>query len=195
MSEAEIKEKLHEDLQEARDAVIWKLEGLPPFQVRRPMVPTGTNLIGVVKHLAIVESGYLGATFGRPFQETERWFGDDYEPNSDMWASAEETPESIVDLYRRVWAHSDATLRDLDLDTIGHVPWWDPGNRVTLLRITVYMIAETNRHAGHSDIVRELIDGSAGWRRGDDSMPSGDPSWWDAYRRRLEEAAEQAEAG
>jgi hypothetical protein len=54
------------------------------------------------------------------------------------------------------------------------------------------MLAETNRHAGHADIVRELIDYSAGLREGSDNMPPGDEAWWETYRARLEEAARQA---
>ena len=130
-------------------------------------MPTGTNLLGLVKHVASVEAGYFGETFGRPFAEPLPWLDEDAEPNADMWATAEESREDIVDLYRRVWAHSDATIDALALDAIGHVPWWPPErNEVTLHRILVHMIAETNRHAGHADIVRELIDGAAGLRAG-----------------------------
>ena len=69
------------------------------------------------------------------------------------------------------------------------------GNEVTLLRILVYMIAETNRHAGHADIVRELIDGAAGWRPGDDSLPVFDKEWWESYRSRLERVARESGKG
>ena len=51
------------------------------------------------------------------------------------------------------------------------------------------MIAETHRHAGHADIVRELIDGSAGLRRDSTNLPSDDQAWWDNYRARLEQVA------
>ena len=64
-----MKAKLHEYLQTGRDALLWKLDGLSEYDVRRPVVPTGTNLLGLVKHVASVEAGYFGATFGRPFAE------------------------------------------------------------------------------------------------------------------------------
>ena len=126
------------------------------------MVPTGTNLLGLIKHVASVELGYFGDCFGRPFGEQLPWLENDAEPNADMWATADESREQITGLYRRAWAPSDATIGTLALDAIGHAPWW-PDNRseVTLHKILVHMIAETDRHAGQADIVRELIDGAA----------------------------------
>jgi len=72
------------------------------------------------------------------------------------------------------------------------VPWW-PAERseVTLHRILVHMIAETDRHTGQADIVRELIDGAAGLRVDNDNMPSAEPVWWEDYRKRLEQAARE----
>jgi uncharacterized damage-inducible protein DinB len=187
------KADLHGYLQEARSALLWKLDGLSEYDVRRPLVPTGTNLLGLVKHVASVEAGYLGDTFGRPFDEPLPWMDDDAEPNADMWATADEPREQIVGLYHRVWAHSDATLDALELDAIGQVPWWRPESReVTLHRILVHMIAETHRHAGQADIVRELIDGAAGLREDNDNLAPGDQGWWESYRSRLEDVARQA---
>jgi hypothetical protein len=134
---------------------------------------------------------YLGDTFGRPFGEPLPWFADDAEPNADLWATPDESGEQIVGLYHRVWAHS--TIDALALDATGHVPWWPEDRReVTLHRILIHMIAETDRHAGHADIVRELIDGAAGLRPDNDNMPPADQAWWADYRTRLEQAAQQA---
>src|SRR5215207_9704293 len=124
MTEADQKANLQHYLQAARDALLWKLEGLSEYDVRRPVVPTGTNLLGLVKHVASVEAGYLGEVFGRPFPDPMPWTGDDAEPNADMWATADESRQQIVELYRRVWAHSDATIDALGLDAEGAVPWW-----------------------------------------------------------------------
>jgi len=189
------KDDLQRYLRAAREALLWKLEGLSEYDVRRPLVPTGTNLLGLVKHVAAVEAGYLGATFGRPFPDPMPWAAEDAERNADMWATPEESREAIVDLYRRVWTHTDGTIAALDLDAEGRVPWWPPEHAtVTLHRVLVHLIAETDRHAGHADIVRELIDGSAGLRPGNDDLASGDAAWWEDYRRRVQEAAEQAAA-
>ena len=104
-----------------------------------------------------------------------------------MWATADESRQQIVDFYRRVWAHADATIDSLGLDAIGHVPWWPEERReVTLHLILVHMIAETDRHAGQADIVRELIDGAAGLRADNDNLAPGDAVWWEGYRDRLE---------
>lgn len=178
-------------LQAAREALLWKLDGLSEHDVRRPLTPTGTNLLGLVKHVASVELGYFGDTFQRPSGEPLPWLADDAEPNADMWATADEPREQIVGLYHRAWAHSDATIDALALDAPGRVPWWPADrNEVTLHRILVHMIAETNRHAGHADIVRELIDGAAGLHDGNDNLPPVDQAWWEQYRARLQQVAD-----
>jgi uncharacterized damage-inducible protein DinB len=190
---SEPKEVLHRYLQAAREAMLWKLDGLPEFDIRRPMTPTGTNLLGLVKHLASVELGYFGTVFDRPSTEPMPWFDDNAEPNADMWATPEESRDEIVSLYRRAWAHADATIDALALDAVGQVPWWPEEHRqVTLHHVLVHVIAETNRHAGHADIVRELIDGVVGFESPDDNMPPGDARWWESYRDRLERAAREA---
>lgn len=182
-------------LQAARDALLWKLEGLSEHDARRPLTPTGTNLLGLVKHVASIELGYFGETFDRPSGEPLPWFADDAEPNADMWATADQSRADIVGLYHRAWAHSDATIAALDLDAVGHVPWWpEDRDEVTLHRILVHMVAETDRHAGHADIVRELIDGEVGLRAGNDNLPPADAAWWAGYRDRLEAAAREASA-
>jgi uncharacterized damage-inducible protein DinB len=194
MANPDQKAGLRRYLQEAREALLWKLDGLSEYDVRRPMVPTGTNLLGLVKHLTNVELGYFGDTFGRPFPGTLLW--DESDPNSDMFATAGESREFLAGLYRRAWAHADATIDALALDAIGHVPWWPPDqNEVTLHRILVHMIAETCQHAGHADIIRELIDGAMGLNAGRPNLPSNDPAWWNTYRDRVERAAQEAAKG
>lgn len=186
-----MKNDLHRYLQAARRALLWKLEGLSEYDGRRPLVPSGTNLLGLVKHVAWVESGYFGATFGRPFPEEPTW--SESEPNADMWATPDESRESITSLYQRVWAHSDQTIAELDLDATGLVPWWPAGrNHVRLHQVLVHMTTETHRHAGHADIVRELIDGSLGLMSGNTNLPEGGEQWWAEYRQRVEQAARQA---
>ncbi|MGH3679905.1 MAG: DinB family protein [Natronosporangium sp.] len=190
------KAELRRYLQAARDALLWKLEGVSEYDARRPLVPTGTNLLGLVKHVASVEAGYLGGTFSRPFGEPLPWLDEDAEPNADLWATADESREQVVGLYHRVWVHSDATVDALALDAIGNVPWWPPDrSEVTLHRILVHVIAETSRHAGHADIVRELVDGAVGLRKDNDNLAPGDRAWWEGYRDRLERAARAAGSG
>jgi uncharacterized damage-inducible protein DinB len=192
MTRSDMKADLHRYLQQAREALVWKLDGLSEYDVRRPLTPTGTNLLGVVKHVASVEAEYLGDCFGRPSPESLPWMADDAEDNADMWATAEESREDVLGLYHRVWRHSDATIDALDLDAPGSVPWWREGARdVTLHRILVHMISETERHAGHADIVRELVDGQVGVRQQSPNMPPGDARWWADHHARLQQTAER----
>jgi hypothetical protein len=183
---------LHRSLQTVREGVLWKLEGLTEGETRRPMVPTGTNLLGLVKHLACVEYAYFGSAFDRPPPEPVPWWDDDAEPNADMWATPEESRELVLALYGRACAHADRTIDQLALDTVGHVPWWPEDRQIpTLHTLLVTVIAETNRHAGHADILRELIDGRVGLRAGHTNMPSGDSEWWQTYRQHLDDIAAQ----
>lgn len=196
MADTDPKADLHRYLQAARDALLWKLDGLSEYEVRRPLTPTATNLLGLVKHLIGCETVYFGDTFGRPFGESVPWLdGADAEvPNVDMWATADESREDIVQLYGRVCAHSDVTIGDFALDDLGRVPHWpDDRAEVSLHRVLVHMLAETHRHAGHADIVRELVDGAAGLRRGNENLADGDRAWWESYRRRVEDAAREAQ--
>ena len=189
MTVTDPKTTLHQYLQSAREAVVWKLDGLSEYDARRPLVPSGTNLLGLVKHLGYVELGYFGETFGRPSGIPSPWFDDDAEDNVDMWATPNESREEIVGRYRQAWAHADVTIEALDLIATGRVPWWGQGGEVTLHQILVHVTTETHRHAGHADVVRELIDGRAGFASDDSDMPEHDESWWETYRDRVEQDA------
>ena len=191
MTESDPKADLHRYLQDAREALLWKLDGLSEYDVRRPLVPTGTNLLGLVKHVTGVEMGYFGDTFGRPSADQMPW--DESDPMSDMFAAPSESREFLTSLYRRAWAHSDATIDALPLDAVGHVPWWPADrNEVTLHHVLVRVATETARHAGHADIVRELIDGAAGSTPSQSNLPPADQSWWQAHHDRVERAAQEA---
>ena len=73
------------------------------------------------------------------------------------------------------------------------MPWWPPGKQeVTLHRVLAHMITDTSRHAGHADIMRELIDGTAGLTVDRPNLPPGDQAWWQAHRDRVEDAAREA---
>ena len=186
------KTNLKEYLQGGRDTLLWKLKGLSEYDIRRPLVPTGTNLLGLVKHNARSEFVYFGETFDRPSGDPLTSF-QAAEPNADMWATADESRPEIIELYQRAWVHSDATIDALALDSIGHVPHWPAGvNEVTLHEVLVHVIVDTQRHAGHADIIRELIDGAVGLLEGNDNMPPADQAWWPSYRDRLERVAQAA---
>ncbi|OBF63524.1 hypothetical protein A5753_12225 [Mycobacterium sp. 852002-51971_SCH5477799-a] len=195
MSGDALKDDLHRNLRDARAVLLWKLDGLSEYQARQPMTPHGTNLLGLVKHLTGCEMGYFGYVFNRPFLDPPPWLTQPAEPMGDMWATADESRHDITQLYRRACAHSDTTIESLELQHRGMVPTWPPGRRsVTLHQILVHMLAETSRHAGHADIVRELVDGDAGLHPDRRGLPDCDAECWAAFRRRLQQAAVAASA-
>jgi Protein of unknown function (DUF664) len=187
------KEDLLRYLRCGRGALLGKLDGLSPYDARRPMTPTATNLLGLVKHVAGVQAGYFGVTFGRPFAEPLPWEAEGAAMDDDMWARADEPLEDIVGLFRRSSAHADATIEALPLDAIGRVPWWpEEHSEVTLHRVLVHMSTEVDRHAGQADIIRELIDGTAGLTGPGSNMPERNASEWETYRSKVEAAARAA---
>jgi uncharacterized damage-inducible protein DinB len=150
------KESLQVSLDRHRDVVLWKLDGLDDEQLRRPMTPSGTSLLGLVKHLAAVEYGWFCQTFGR---ESEQMPFDENDPNADMRAEPDETAADIVAFYGRARAAADAAIDELAVEATG-TAWF--GDSVSMRWVLIHMIEETARHAGHMDILRELIDGSTG---------------------------------
>ena len=192
MSSLDVKGDLHDYLRGARETLVWKLQGLSEYDIRRPLTPTGTNLLGLVKHNAGTHLRYFGEVFGRVHDTSLPWMSADAEPNADMWATPDETREGIVALYRSTWEFADATIDELALDAIGRVPWWGDGP-VTLHHVLVHVTAETQRHAGHADIIREFIDGSAGLLDGHDNLRMSDSTAWRRYRDQIEAAARLAD--
>ncbi len=174
-----------------RAAVLWKVEGVSERDLRMPLTPTGTNLLGIVKHLAGVEAEYFGACLGRPWPEPFAFWDDDAEHNADMWATADESPEQVLDTYRRVVAFADETIEPLPLDAPATVPWWRTPE-TDLHTLLVHMAVETARHLGHLDILREQVDGARGWRAEVTNLPDVDEAWWADYVARLRTVAEQS---
>jgi len=182
-----VKAILHAKLRESRAALLSRLDGLGEYDLRRPLTPSGTNLLGLVKHLAGLEYGYLGESLGRPGPETLPWIEDgSIWEGADMWALPDESSEYLIGLYQRAGAHADQVIDGLDLDAPARVPHWPEARRDTTLGfLLVRMTAETAQHAGHADIVRELIDG----RGGPDHDMIDDAGWRD-YVARVGAAAE-----
>lgn len=192
MSGLDVKGDLHDYLRGARETLVWKLEGLREYDIRRPLTPTGTNLLGLVKHSAWELVMYFGDVFGRGNDTSLPWMPDDAEPDADMWARPDETREGIIALYRQTWDLADTTIDELPLDAVGRVWWWGD-SPVTLHRVLVHVAANTQRHAGHADIIRESIDGSVGLLPGHDDVRTRDPAAWQTLHDRIEEAARLAD--
>jgi len=181
----DIKEALHAKLVVVRAALLAAVEGASEYELRRPATPTGTNLIGLVKHLVGVEHVYLCESFGRPAPDVLPWNEDgSVWDGADMWATADESSDEILALYRRACAASDATIDALEIESPGRVPHWpDDKAATTLGYLLVWVVAETAQHAGHAEIIRELADG----RTGSDTATSGID--FATYVARIQEAA------
>ncbi len=156
-----------------------------------PMTASGTHLLGLVKHLAGIEAEYFGECLGRPWPDPMPWWDEAAEPNADMWATADESPDEIIEMYKSVQAIADAHIAELPLETAAHVLWWTPPD-TTLHRLLVHMLAETARHAGQMDILREAIDGRRGLLKGNPNLPDVDEAWWGEYVARLRDTAERS---
>jgi hypothetical protein len=190
---SDMKAELHGSLQASRAGLLSKLEGLSEYDLRRPMTPTGTNLLGLVKHLAGLEYGYLGDSLNRPAPEAMSWVEDgSIWEGADMWATANETSEYLISLYLRACAHADQSITELDPLTPARVAHWPEDRRDTTMGVLlIRMVGETARHAGHADIVRELIDG----RAGPDHDEVFDETFWQKYLARIQAAADSFAAG
>lgn len=108
--------------------------------------------------------------------------------NAEMWAKPNETTADIVSSCRTTWEVADETINQLGLDAVGRVPWWGD-SPVTLHHVLVHVTAETQRHAGHADIVRELIDGSAGLLDGHHNLRISERALQREFRDQVQVAA------
>ena len=190
---ADLKTQLHDMLRVQRAALLLKLEGLDEYEARRPRTPTGTNLLGLVKHSAACELGYFGETFARPSELQLPWEveGVGPEDDEDMFATEDESMADVLAWSRACFDHADATIEALPLEAEGRVAWWpEDRNTVTLGQIIVHMSLDEARHAGHADILREQLDGAVGLRSEGNNLPEWDEQRWADYVARLTLIAE-----
>jgi hypothetical protein len=152
------KETLLAFLDNNRAVMVWKLDGLSEGDARRPMVRSGTNMLGLVKHLAWVERWWFEYNFAG--REVDFPWSDD-DPDADFRVEAEESIADIVTLYEVSVADSNEIIDSADLDDLAAVS--RDGVSRSLRWIVGHMVEETARHAGHADIVRELIDDNTGY--------------------------------
>jgi hypothetical protein len=185
----DLKARLHDSLHRARETTLSKFEGLTEYDLRRPLTPTGSNLLGILRHLGGIEHAYLCEAFGRALPPPP--LPDDWEDelwhNGDMWVRPTESSEAVLGWYREACEHADQTIRMLDFDSPGEVSHWEDGNKATTLGdMMVIVLGEECRHGGHVDVVRELIDG----RAGSDYADFGDPDKWREYVAKVQTAAD-----
>jgi uncharacterized protein DUF664 len=156
------KESLRVSLDRHRDVVLWKLHDLDDEQLRRKMTPSGTSLLGLVKHLAFVEFSWFCDTFGQP---SETITEDPEDPEADLRIEPHETTADVLGYYARARAAADKVIAQFDVEHLG-TAWF--GDAVSLRWVLIHLVEETARHVGHMDIVRELIDGQTGDHQGNE---------------------------
>ncbi|MBP2384607.1 DinB family protein [Paeniglutamicibacter kerguelensis] len=179
-------------LNASREAVLWKAEGLDDYDLTRPLVPSGTNILGLIQHLASVELGYFVECLGQTVEQPRFIaLNQSDDPEYDMWVPADIPSADILDYYRSAIASANRNIEALPLDAPATVAWWAPEKRDTTIgRLLIHMNVETARHAGHIDIVRELIDGSAGDRRISPNLPDYDARAWSDLHQKIQLAAD-----
>jgi uncharacterized damage-inducible protein DinB len=138
-------------LDKMRNAVVRTSEGLTDEQQRTAGVPSGTNLLGIVRHLTAVETHWFERVF----------LGADVSIDFSMDVPAGATRADIVGAYRAACARSDEIVRACpDLSATAAIVHPGEDELDSLRRIVAHMIEETARHAGQADILREQIDGT-----------------------------------
>ncbi|GAA1391178.1 DinB family protein [Luteococcus peritonei] len=188
-----IQQQLHQQLRGLREAMLWKVEGLPEPDLRTPLTPTGTNLLGLLKHLTALEFGHFGTGFGRPVPDLPM-LHPEADPAQDFIAEPDEDAPGLVSLYRQACEQADELIASQPMDTPGTIPWW-PAPQTTLGAVLVHHLAEVARHVGHADILRELLDGRAGLHPENRMLPTDDPQHWEEQVERARTLAKRAEVG
>lgn len=161
-SDRDERETLIAFLDKYRETVLLKLDGLNREQLGRRLLHSRTTLLGLVKHLILVEQWWFATVIAGEPEPNE----DPGDPNAEWLITDNDNPEQIVAAYRAACAHSDEIVRaastlDLRVPDDTHVPERHRSDK-TVRWILVHMLEETARHAGHADILRKLIDGQTG---------------------------------
>lgn len=175
-------------LRRGHRAVLRAVHGVDEYDARRPLTPSGTNLLGLVKHLALVELGYVADCSNFPSELGDRWaIAEDDDTNADLWLTADESAREVIDLYLAVAQHTERAAAALPDDAPATVPWWSEPE-VSFDHLLVHLVSETHQHAGHLEILREGLDGQGDlW---DEAEADRDDAWWTALLARISAAAE-----
>jgi uncharacterized damage-inducible protein DinB len=185
--------QLREYLNDAREAILWKCEGLTDAQARTPLTQTGTHVMGLLLHLAVTEAQYFISCVKREIENPViRGVIASEDAQADFLPPSDMTLADAVEIYRETTAAADAVLDELELDSPAVVPWWVNHRHTSVERLVVHMIAESHRHAGHLDIVREQLDGFIGLRPSAPNIPDLSPEQWEEQRLRMNELADKA---
>ena len=150
---------LTEFLKAQRGSVLAIVEGLGAEQLRRTVVPSGWSALGMVGHLTDAERHWFESVIAGSVDTRVHDESDAVE----VPFASDRTVDEVIACYRNQTARFDKVLADTSLDAapVGRV--WPKADEIHTVRdVVLHMIEETARHAGHLDIVRELIDGRTG---------------------------------
>jgi hypothetical protein len=136
-------------LQYQRDSLVRKATGVDEAAARRVFVDSGTTLLWLMQHMAQAESLWILQRFAGKAG-----------PRPENNEEPDDTLVTAIEAYQRVWARTDAVVARSGLDDLCR----DGGDEsaVNLRWVLLHLLEETARHAGHADILRELIDGQTG---------------------------------
>jgi hypothetical protein len=136
-------------LQFQRESFVRKVAGVDDDAARRRLVGSDTTLLWLTRHLALAERLWV----------LDRFAGQDVLPGDDA-NEADLSIAAAIDSYRTAWVEVEAVVSAASLDDLCRRPG-DLGD-ANLRWVLMHLLEETARHAGHADIIRELIDGSVG---------------------------------
>lgn len=191
LNDAARKARLRDYLDQSRTAALWKTENLSESGLRLPLVPSGSSILGIINHLAFTEFGYFSYCLKRPVtnQRALDLFKLD-DPLGDFVVEKEVSSAEVREFYQQAISASNAGIDELELTAPAFVPWWGEHAATTLEHLLIHMCSETARHAGHLDLLRELLDGSIGFTRGNTNLPDLSPTEWKEHYERLKGIAE-----
>lgn len=136
-------------LQFQRESMLRKVEGLDDAAAARTFVDSGTSLVWLLRHLSYAERVWV----------LERFAGAETAEPVPPPGTADSLADAVA-AYKQTWAEVDAVVAASDLDAVA--PGQPDLEPVNLRWILGHLLEETARHAGHADILRELIDGQTG---------------------------------
>ncbi len=154
---ADEKTTLEGMLDHYRATLLEICSGLSDEELRRSSVPSGTSLLGIIKHLSFVERGWFQENVGN--EPYELPFDPETDPDGDWRIEDDETAEEVFAMYRAAIEKSRQVMSDRSLDDLVEFP---RRRGYSVRWILAHMLEETARHAGHADILRELSDGKTG---------------------------------
>jgi uncharacterized damage-inducible protein DinB len=157
------RDSLSQYLDYQRETILLKTEGLTKAQLAQKIPSSGLTLAGILYHLALVEEDWFEVKF-LGHEDREDWAGIDWEADRDyeFRTAVDKEPDWLRRRYRdacdraRQVAAAASSLDDVSVRTLSN------GKPFTLRWMTLHLIEETARHAGHADLLREAIDGVVG---------------------------------